>query len=875
MRNLSMLTPIVSIFCIFFLLYQITLVASSTPPRDVPDDAITLDCGSANADKPKDMYRRNWTGDFESKFFPKEENNLKSNTSRAPLGRIVTRPPYSTARISYSQFTYVFPVTVGPKFVRLHFNSVIYPGFEGSKALFTVIAGSFTLLRNFTAFIPDYSLQEKTFFKEFCINVGKDTKLNLTFIPFSTPFYAFINGIEIVPMPEDLYYKPEGKSEEGIPYPSGNRSINDDMSLEMVYRLNVAGNLISPTDDTGFFREWYSDNNYFRSTGTLILHKPVLILDYVKIPNYTAPDDVYRSARTMGLNRTKNRLSNLTWGLPVDMGFYYLVRLHFCEIDPNMGDVDQRRFIIFIDYLLADMDADVIFWTHKIGTPVYKDYVVMIQKKGVEDNSYILSIDLHGEPILNGLEVLKLSNTDGNLAKHGAEIWIDNLPPHDPHQPIAMMSKTKKFIAIGIGTGFLVLLFLMGCMVFWKVKMSKRYVSYYPPSRCWCLCWLRLNPYKGKQTGKKTSSLRKEQCHHFSLADIKIATNNFHEDLIIGKGGFGNVYKGQIDDEETMTVAIKRLNPGSRQGAHEFQTEIEMLSQLRYVHLVSLIGYCNEKGEMILVYDYMANGTLREHLYDTNNDALPWKKRLDICIGAARGLDYLHRGVKHTIIHRDVKTTNILLDDKWAAKVSDFGLSKMDQNNTAVSTMVKGTWGYLDPEYARCQKLSDKSDVYSFGVVLLEVLCARKALNQKLEEEEWNLAHWARKCIERGTINEIIDPYLKGKIAPVCFKVFMQIAESCTRDQGIQRPTMGDVVEKLKLALDLQENADAEKESINPSGEHIYLDTLSFCIDVTNGLWATNVHKEHGMTSDSTGIGTGLTCSSFEMDGITSHKTFS
>ena len=408
-------------------------------------------------------------------------------------------------------------------------------------------------------------------------------------------------------------------------------------------------------------------------------HELSLILDYAKIPNFSAPDDVYQSARTRDFNRTTYRLSNLTWELPADMGFYYLVRLHFCELDPNMNVVGQSRFIIFIDYLLADMDADVIFWTDKIGAPVYKDYVVMIQKKGVEDNSHILSIDLNEEASLNGLEVFKLSNTDGNLAKHGL------------HQPTAMMSKTKKFIAIGTATGFLVLLFLMGCMVFWKVKKSKRYVSYYPPSRCWFLCWLRLNPYKGKQTGKKTSSLRKEQCHHFSLADIKVATNNFHEDLIIGKGGFGNVYKGQIDDEETMTVAIKRLNPESRQGAHDFQTEIEMLSQLRYVHLVFLIGYCNEKGEMILVYDYMANGTLREHLYDTNNDTLPWKKRLDVCIGVARGLDHLHRGVKHSIIHRDVKTTNILLDDKWVAKVSDFGLSKMDQNYTAVSTMVKGT----------------------------------------------------------------------------------------------------------------------------------------------------------------------------------------
>jgi hypothetical protein len=127
--------------------------------------------------------------------------------------------------------------------------------------------------------------------------------------------------------------------------------------------------------------------------------------------------------------------------------------------------------------------------------------------------------------------------------------------------------------------GFLVVLFLMCCMVFWKQRKAKRYGSYYPLSKYWC--WLRLNSYKGKSKRTKDFSLRKEQCNHFSLAEIKIATNNFHKDLIIGVGGFGNVYKGEIDDEETMTVAIKRLNPESRQGAHEFRTEIEMLSQLR------------------------------------------------------------------------------------------------------------------------------------------------------------------------------------------------------------------------------------------------------------------------------------------------------
>ncbi|KAM4132164.1 hypothetical protein ACJW30_01G229900 [Castanea mollissima] len=827
MRNLSVLTPIVSIFCIFFLLYQITLVASSTSPGYVSDDAIiTLDCGSAT-DKSEDMYGRDWTGDFQSKFFPKEElNNLKSNTSKAPIEGTVTKAPYSTARISSSQFTYVFPVTFGPKFVRLHFNPVIYPGFERSKAFFTVKAGSFTLLRNFTASIPADSLQEKTFFKEFCINAGKDQKLNLTFIPFSTTFYAFINGIEIVPMPDNLYYKPQGKSEEGIPYLSGNPFyINDDMALEMVYRLNVAGNFIPPTDDTGFYREWSSDINYFKNTGTLMPHKPSLKPDYSVIPNYTAPDAVYQSARTMGRNRTKNSLSNLTWGLPVDTGFNYLVRLHFCEIDPNMNVVGQRQFIIYIDSLIAEQAADVILWTEKIGTPVYKDYVVNIRKKG-DEGSHNLSIDLHpittihyDDSILNGVEVFKLSNSDGNLAGPGE--MLPSFPPVLSAKEVS--TKKTIFIAIGGGVGVLVLLTSACFMILLKLRKSRRYGSYHPLSKFWC--WR--DPYKGKSTRTKASSLPDEVCRHFSLEDIKTATDNFHQELIIGKGGFGNVYKGFID-EGTVAVAIKRLKPESGQGAREFRTEIEMLSQLRHGHLVSLIGYCNDEGEMILVYEFMSNGTLSEHLFNTKIDPLTWKQRLDICIGAAKGLHYLHTCMKNPIIHRDVKATNILLDDKMGSKVSDFGLSKMGLGQTAVSTIVKGTLGYLDPDYARRQQVTDKSDVYSFGVVLLEVLCGRKALDQKFGQEQLHLANWARKCAENGTIYEIIDPYLKGKIAPECFKVYVEVAENCVRDQGVQRPTMNDVMERLEFALELQQNADAAQEEINPGGDFTYQEVLSF-----------------------------------------------
>ena len=319
-----------------------------------------------------------------------------------------------------------------------------------------------------------------------------------------------------------------------------------------------------------------------------------------------------------------------------------------------------------------------------------------------------------------------------------------------------------------------------------------------------------------RTTGKRAKQsllLPEGLCRRFSLAEIKIATNNFDEDSVIGEGAFGKIYKGFIGDC-TVSVAIKRKSSTSRQGFEEFGTEILLLCQLRHPNLVNLIGYCIDEQEMILIFELIANGSLMEHfLYRDQDDPLTWKRRLQICIGVARGLHYLHTGVKHTIIHRDVKLENILLRESWEAKLANFVLCKKGPPSLSkalirIDSVVKGTVGYLDPAYLRTSQLTDKTDVYCFGVVLFEVLCARRSVDMESEREQ-SMAVWAPACVEDGTINQIIDPYLIGKIAPECFKIYVDIATSCLREDNLERPAIGEVEVGLEHALELQEYADA------------------------------------------------------------------
>ncbi|GJV84462.1 receptor-like protein kinase FERONIA [Tanacetum coccineum] len=293
-----------------------------------------------------------------------------------------------------------------------------------------------------------------------------------------------------------------------------------------------------------------------------------------------------------------------------------------------------------------------------------------------------------------------------------------------------------------------------------------------------------------------------QPCRHFEFSEIQLATKWFDESLVIGHGGFGKVYKGNVVSGSNLVVAaIKRLDSMSNQGATEFWAEVEMLSKLRHCNLVSLFGYCNHGKEMILVYEYMPNGTLEDHLHKLGTP-LSWVQRLKICIGAGRGLHYLHTGtgIQVGVIHRDIKSSNILLHETWAAKISDFGLSKIGPTNqlsTCVNTLVKGTFGYIDPDYYATGKLTRKSDVYAFGVVLLEVLCRKRAVFN-IDEQALNLAIWAQESIKEGKLKHIIDSDLRGEISPKCLKEYVRIAERCLHSNPKQRSTMAEVLSSLE-----------------------------------------------------------------------------
>ncbi|XP_023729320.1 protein TOPLESS-RELATED PROTEIN 2 isoform X2 [Lactuca sativa] len=302
------------------------------------------------------------------------------------------------------------------------------------------------------------------------------------------------------------------------------------------------------------------------------------------------------------------------------------------------------------------------------------------------------------------------------------------------------------------------------------------------------------------------SHIREFEHLKITLEAIKSATNNFCLENWIGRGGFGNVYKGEIVHSKGQSmVAFKRLDRAFGQGNPEFWKEITMLSLYKHENLVHLLGFCDESDEKILVYDYASNRSLDFHL---NSNALTWTQRLKICIGMARGLAYLHNSVVDThvrVLHRDIKSSNILLDENWNAKISDFGLSKFAKASkfTFLFTSAVGTLGYCDPLYAETGFLTKESDVYSFGVVLFEVLCGRLCI---CKNDDRPLTGLARECYEQKKIHTIIYGYIRDEINHNSLRAFTTIAYRCLKRDREERPSMTDIVRMLETALEYQIN---------------------------------------------------------------------
>ncbi|XP_050143446.1 leucine-rich repeat receptor protein kinase HPCA1-like [Malus sylvestris] len=287
----------------------------------------------------------------------------------------------------------------------------------------------------------------------------------------------------------------------------------------------------------------------------------------------------------------------------------------------------------------------------------------------------------------------------------------------------------------------------------------------------------------------------------FSYDELKKCTNNFSDSNEIGSGGYGKVYRGMLSDGQV--IAIKRARQGSMQGGVEFTTEIELLSRVHHKNVVGLLGFCFEQGEQMLVYEYMPNGTLRESLSGRSGIHLNWKRRLQITLGSARGLAYLHELANPPIIHRDVKSTNILLDEHLTAKVTDFGLSKLvnDSGKGHVSTQVKGTLGYMDPEYYMTQQLTEKSDVYSFGVVMLELITARQPIEKgKYIVREVQLV-MDKNDEEHYGLRELTDRNIRNSGTLIGFGRFLELAMQCVEESAADRPTMSELVKAIETIL--------------------------------------------------------------------------
>ncbi|KAI7749109.1 hypothetical protein M8C21_014266 [Ambrosia artemisiifolia] len=288
----------------------------------------------------------------------------------------------------------------------------------------------------------------------------------------------------------------------------------------------------------------------------------------------------------------------------------------------------------------------------------------------------------------------------------------------------------------------------------------------------------------------------------FSYLELAQSTSNFAKTEKLGEGGFGGVYKGFLKDLNTY-VAVKRVSNTSNQGIKEYASEVRIISRLRHKNLVQLNGWCHEKGELLLVYEFLENGSLDLHLFKRKS-LLAWSTRYKIAHGLASALLYLHEEWEQCVLHRDIKSSNVMLDSNFNAKLGDFGLAKLvDHENSAETTRVAGTIGYMAPEYVTTGKASKESDVFSFGVVALEIACGRKPIDLHVEERKTKLVEWVWDLYSTGTLLEAADPILGSNFAEEEMTCLMIVGLWCAHPDSKLRPTMKQAIQILNFEASL------------------------------------------------------------------------
>ncbi|KAK1284078.1 Receptor-like protein kinase FERONIA [Acorus calamus] len=519
---------------------QTTAAAATAAAAYVPTEKIFLNCGASSKGNQTSQDGLSWEADFGLGYAA----GIQKTVSATPSAQDPSIPtiPYMTARIFQTPYTYSFPVTPGRKFVRLHFypSNFTDPKFAASDSLFSVSIGPYTLLNNFSALLTAQATDNNYVIKEFSVNISSNT-LNLMFTPSpaNKKAFAFVNGIEIVPMPQ-IFVQDDVFRQPLIVGTTSTLTISEHMALETVARLNVGGQRVSPVEDSGLYREWDDDSLYVygAAVGVTYPKDPNVTIKYPDtVPEYIAPPLVYGTARSMGPNAFVNLNYNLTWIVTVDAGFYYLVRLHFCEIAYPVTKVNMRVFDIFINNMTAVQGFDVIAYTNQagLGVPIYLDFIVFFPNTSAspqQDLWVALHPDISSKPVyydaeLNGLEIFKLNDSTGNLAGPNPSV---KLMVYQGKQEGEQKNHNRHFFTIEIGLPAAVLFILL--LAFMELRRLRQ----------------------GKVMLQSCVSSPSHQSRLFSVSGIKTATKDFSESLVTGVGGFGKVYWGEIAGGSTSVV---------------------------------------------------------------------------------------------------------------------------------------------------------------------------------------------------------------------------------------------------------------------------------------------------------------------------------